>query len=203
MGVHEVTLGQFKQYIAEAGRDDLLTDDFIRQNGGGDRMAVTWVSWDDAQRFIGWLNKKEGTRAYRLPSESEWEYAARAGTMTRYSWGSNIGHNRASCIDCSSGLVNFLPVGSFEPNGFGLYDMHGSVWEWVADCWHDSYEGAPTDGSAWTNGCDVSNSAVVRGGSWGNPPLDLRAAVRYWGYLGSLSDRDNKTGFRLVQDLKP
>ena len=87
MGVHEVTLEQFKQYIAEAGRDDLLSDDFINYNynDNGDDYAVTWVSWDDAQGFIGWLNKKEGTRAYRLPSEAEWEYAAWAGTTTRYS----------------------------------------------------------------------------------------------------------------------
>ena len=110
MGVHEVTLGQFKQYIVEAGRDDLLSDDFINYNDNGDDYAVTWVSWDDAQGFIGWLNKKEGTRAYRLPSEAEWEYAARAGTTTKYSWGDAIGHNRASCFGCSSGLVNFLPV---------------------------------------------------------------------------------------------
>ena len=90
-------------------------------------------------------------------------------------------------------------MGSFEPNAFGLYDMHGSVWEWVADCWHDSYEDALTDGSAWTNGC-VSNSAVVRGGGWASGPPALRAAVRYW---GTLSDLDHKTGFRLVQDLNP
>ena len=206
MGVHEVTLEQFKQYIAAAGRDDLLNDDFIRYNrdrdSNGDDYAVTWVSWDDAQRFIGWLNKKEGTRAYRLPSEAEWEYAARAGTTTRYSWGDAIGRNRASCVGCSSRLVNFLPVGSFEPNAFGLYDMHGSVWEWVADCWHDSYEDAPTDGSAWTNGC-VSNSAVIRGGGWDTTAVELRVTARYWGYVGPLPDRDKESGFRLVQDLNP
>ena len=201
MGVHEVTLGQFKQYIAAAGRDDLLTDDFIQWNGNGDRAPVTWVSWHDAQDFIGWLNKKEGTQAYRLPSEAEWEYAARAGTTTRYSWGDAIGRNRANCDGCGSRWDNKrpAPVGSFEPNGFGLYDMHGNVWEWVADCWHDSYKGAPTNGSAWASGC-APDSAVVRGGSWLADPRDLRAADRNrYGPSGHYSS----LGFRLVQDLNP
>ena len=144
MGVYEVTLGQFKQYIAAAGRDDLLTDDFIQYNRNGDRAPVVMVSWHDAQGFIGWLDKKEGTQAYRLPSEAEWEYAARAGTITRYSWGDAIGRNRANCDGCgsrwedtrpapvgSSDPLSFLmrkrqiadntllaPVGSFEPNAF-------------------------------------------------------------------------------------
>ena len=201
MGMHEVTLGQFKQYIAAAGRDDLLTDDFIQYNRGGDRAAVSYVSRDDAQGFIGWLNKKEGTQAYRLPSEAEWEYAARAGTTTRYSWGNEIGRNRANCAGCGSRWDDErpAPVGSFAPNAFGLYDMHGNVWEWVADCRHDSYKGAPTDGSAWTNGC-VSNSAVLRGGSWYFDPRYLRAANRD---RGPPSGRSNYVGFRLVQDLNP
>ena len=114
MGVHEVTVGQFKQYIAAAGRDDLLIDNFIVFNGRDDRAPVAMVSWYDTQDFIVWLNKKEGTRAYRLPSEAEWEYAARAGTTTRYSWGNGIGLNRANWRDKGP-----APVGSFEPNGFG------------------------------------------------------------------------------------
>ena len=179
MGVYEVTLGQFKQYIAAAGRDNLLTDNFIKYNSSGDRAAVSYVSRQDAQGFIDWLNKKEGTQAYRLPSEAEWEYAARAGTTTRYSWGNAIGRNRANCDGCGSEWDDKhpAPVGSFAPNAFGLYDMHGNVWEWVADCWHDSYEGAPTDGSAWTSGCDF-NLAVMRGGSWFNSPRGLRSARR-------------------------
>ena len=201
MGVHEVTLGQFKQYIAAAGRDNLLTDNFIKYNSSGDRAPVSYVSRDDAQRFIGWLNKKEGTQAYRLPSEAEWEYAARAGTTTRYSWGNAIGRNRANCDGCGSKWDEKrpAPVGSFEPNGSGLYDMHGNVWEWVADCYHESYRGAPTDGSAWTSGC-VSDSAVVRGGSWYYGPRDLRSASRL--RVGP-SGRYSYVGFRLVQDLNP
>ena len=201
MGVHEVTLGQFKQYIAAAGRDDLLSDDFIQYNSNDDRAAVVMVSWHDAQDFIGWLNKKEGTQAYRLPSESEWEYAARSGTTTRYSWGDEIGVNRANCDGCGNEWDDeqTAPVGRFEANGFGLYDMHGNVWEWVEDCYHDNYEGAPTDGSAWTTGC-YEESAVVRGGSWYNNLRYLRAAGRD---RGPPSDRDDGVGFRLVQDLNP
>ena len=202
MGIYEVTLGQFKQYIAAAGRDDLLTDDFIKYNSNGDRAPVVWVSRNDAQRFIGWLNKKESTQAYRLPSEAEWEYAARAGTITRYSWGDAIGRNRANCDGCGSRWDDErpAPVGSFAPNGFGLYDMHGNVWEWVADCWHDNYDGAPTDGSAWTTGCD-GESAVLRGGSWYGNPRRLRSAYRNWN-RPSLRYSDYG-GFRLVQDLNP
>ena len=203
MGVYEVTLGQFKQYIAAAGRDDLLTDDFIQYNRNGDRAPVVDVSWHDAQDFIGWLNKKEGTQAYRLPSEAEWEYAARAGTRTRYSWGDSISCSQARYGlghgECSDSLDGTVPaVGSFEPNAFGLYDMHGNVWEWVADCWHGNYNGAPTDGSAWTSGC-VSDSAFVRGGSWFDSPRHLRAALR----AGDRPSFRFTVGFRLVQDLNP
>ena len=199
MGVHEVTLGQFKQYIAAAGRDDLLGS--IKKNRNGDRAPVVNVTWYDAKGFIGWLNIKEGTQAYRLPSEAEWEYAARAGTTTRYSWGDAIGRNRANCDGCGSRWDDKrpAPVGSFAPNAFGLYDMHGNVWEWVADCYHKDYEGAPTDGSAWTTGCD-GDRAVVRGGSWVNSPRNLRSANRYG---GSPSIRVHSGGFRLVQDLNP
>ena len=198
MGVYEVTLGQFKQYIAAAGRNNLLSDDFIKYNGNGDRAPVVYVSRQDAHRFIGWLNKKEGTQAYRLPSEAEWEYAARAGTTTRYS---GIGRNQANCRDCGSRWDNKrpAPVGSFAANGFGLHDMHGNVSEWVADCWHKNYKGAPTDGSAWTSGC-ASNSAVVRGGAWGSYPRYLRSAGRGW---NRPSNRGDACGFRLVQDLNP
>ena len=203
MGVHEVTLGQFKQYIADAGRDDLLTDDFMKYNSNGDRAPVTNVSWHDAQDFIGWLNKKEGARSYRLPTEAEWEYAARAGTVTRYSWGNAIGRNRANCDACGSQWDDKrpAPVGSFAANAFGLYDMHGNVFEWVEDCWHKNYKGAPTDGSTWKTECDgEGESAVLRGGSWDIDPRLLRSATRFGS--GPLN-RGRPLGFRLVQDLNP
>ena len=205
MGVYEVTLGQFKQYIADAGRDDLLTDNFIKWNSGSDRAPVAYVSQRDAQGFIGWLNKKEGARIYRLPTEAEWEYAARAGTITRYSWGNAIGRNRANCNGCGSQWDGKgpAPVGSFAANAFGLYDMHGNLWEWVEGCWYYNYEGAPSDGSAWTTGCDESlavSLAVLRGGSWVSIPQRLRSASRLRSWS---SYRYAYSGFRLVQDITP
>ena len=124
MGVYEVTLGQFKQYIADAGRDDLLTDNFIKWNSGSDRTPVAYVSQRDAQGFIGWLNKKEGARIYRLPTEASGNTQRRAGTTTRYSWGNAIGRNRANCNGCGSQWDGKepAPVGSFAANAFGLDD---------------------------------------------------------------------------------
>ena len=158
------------------------------------------VNWEDAKAYAAWLSEQTGKR-YRLPSESEWEYAARAGTETAYSWGDEIGVNRANCDGGGSRWDNkqTSPAGSFEPNAFGLYDMHGNVCEWVEDCWHDNYEGAPSDGSAWTSGGD-SSRAVVRGGSWFCLPRDLRSAIRY---RLRPSNGNRNGGFRLVQDLNP
>ena len=201
MGVHEVTVGQFKQYIAETRHYDILTDKrFIEYNSSDDRAPITMVSWWDAQGFIVWLNEKEGTQAYRMPSEAEWEYAARAGTTTKYSWGDAIGRNRANCNGCGSRWDDKspAPVGSFEANAFGLYDMHCNIGEWVDDCWHDSYKGAPTDGRVWV-GCSEAG-AIVRGGTWFNYPRILRAAFRGW---NRPSVRLFNYGFRLVQDLNP
>jgi formylglycine-generating enzyme required for sulfatase activity len=136
------------------------------------------VSWDDAQRYIEWLARLTG-KPYRLLTEAEWEYAARAGTTTRYYWGEEIGKGNANCRRCGSerDIRKTLPVGSFKPNGFGLHDMAGNVWQWVEDCWHGNYIDAPADGSAWTTAdCEY---VVVRGGSEGSYPLDLRSAYRY------------------------
>ena len=170
------------------------------QGWGRGRRPVINVNWHEAKAYAAWLSKQTGKR-YRLPSESEWEYAARAGTETVYSWGNEIGVNRANSFKSGSKWSGkqTSPVGSFAPNGFGLYDMHGNVWEWVEDCWHDNYEGAPSDGSVWTSGGD-SSRAVVRGGSWNSYPRDLRSAYRGG---AAPSYRADNNGFRLVQDLNP
>jgi formylglycine-generating enzyme required for sulfatase activity len=157
---------------------------------------VETVSWNDVQGFIKKLNQKTG-KVYRLPSEAEWEYAARAGSITKYSWGDDI--------DCSKARYGYYsdecgkkestdPVKSFQPNSFGLYDMNGNVWEWTQDCWNTSYKGAPSDGSLWMEGdCE---RAVVRGGSWNDNPTYLRSANR--NRFGRAS-RNTSFGFRLIQ----
>jgi formylglycine-generating enzyme required for sulfatase activity len=160
----------------------------------GRTLPVAQVSWNDTQQFIEKLNQKTGQK-YRLPSEAEWEYAARAGTTTEWSFGndeSKLG-NYAWHGRNSGGKTQ--EVGQKQPNAFGLYDMHGNVWEWTQDCWHDNYIGAPTDGSVWTAGCS-GNYRVLRGGSWLDFPAGLRSAVRGGGNPGS---RGNFSGFRLAR----
>jgi formylglycine-generating enzyme required for sulfatase activity len=158
------------------------------------------VSWDDAKEYVAWISAKAGA-PYRLLTEAEWEYAARAGTQTAYSWGEKIGRGNANCNGCGSqwDARQPAPVGSFAPNAFGLYDMAGNVWEWVEDCYHDDYDGAPTDSSAWTVDGDCSNR-VVRGGSWDSNPQSLRSANR-----GRSSGviRVNYLGFRVGRTLNP
>jgi formylglycine-generating enzyme required for sulfatase activity len=134
-------------------------------------------------------------------TEAEWEYAARAGTTTTYFWGNDIGQGNANCFSCGSQWDNkqTAPVGSFKPNAFGLYDMHGNVWEWCEDPWHDNYNGAPADRSAWLQGGDDSRR-VLRGGSWLLNPRFLRAANRDWLTTGN---RDGSLGFRLARTLNP
>jgi formylglycine-generating enzyme required for sulfatase activity len=140
-------------------------------------QPVVCVSWEDAQKYVKWLSDKSG-QPYRLLSEAEWEYAARAGTTTTRYWGDKIGSGNANCGDCGSSwdLKQTAPSGSFKPNGFGLFDMLGNAWQWTSDCWNESYDGAPVDGSPWTTG--NCNLRVLRGGSWGISPGSVRAARR-------------------------
>jgi len=167
----------------------------------GDDRPVEYVSWDDIQTFLQRLNAGNTGKPYRLPSEAEWEYAARAGTRTPWWWGRDIGEGHANCTGCGSRWdgKETAPVGSFPANPFGLHDTTGNVWEWVADCWHDSYRGAPADGSAWLNNCP-DNRRVLRGGSWVNLPLFARVSDRG----GDGTDyRNGIIGLRLAQDLNP
>ena len=162
LSTHEVTFAQWDACVAGGGCGGHRPGD--RGWGRGDRPVIN-VSWEDAQSYVTWLSRETG-ESYRLPSEAEWEYTARAETATKYSWGNEIGVNRANCDGCGSRWDDQQtgPVGSFVPNGFGLYDMHGNVWEWVEDCWNGSYAGAPSDGGAWESGNCAGR--VLRGGSW-------------------------------------
>ena len=186
---YEVTFEDYDRFTHPNKVDD--------EGLGRGRRPVINVSWDDANEYAAWLSAQTGKR-YRLPTEAEWEYAARAGSMTAYSWGNDIGQNRANCDNdyCGDRWEYTAPVGSFAPNAWGLHDMHGNVWEWVQDCWNDSYAGAPSDGSVWTSGeCSLR---VIRGGSWYFVPWALRSADRS---RGTRSYRSDYLGFRLAQDL--
>jgi formylglycine-generating enzyme required for sulfatase activity len=144
---------------------------------GPEDAPVTNVSWSDAKQFVGWLAGAIG-KAYRLPSEAEWEYAARGGTQTRYWWGEEFRAGMASCKNCGEVGAATQPakVGSYKPNPFGLYDMGGGVDQWVEDCWHSNYHGAPSDGSPWLEGDCTSH--VIRSGSWMNDSRYVRPANR-------------------------
>jgi len=182
LGKTEVTLGQFKQFIAAAGRTDLVNDYFIKYNRFGDNAPVTMVSWNDAQAFIAWLNQADG-KGWRLPSEAEWEYACRAGGNHTYCGSNDVGS--VAWYRVNSG-ERPRAVATKQPNAWGLHDMSGNVWEWVQDWYHDSYRGAPSDGSAWTSG-GRQEYRVLRGGSWIIDASYSRAAIR----------RDNSPGYRI------
>jgi formylglycine-generating enzyme required for sulfatase activity/TRAP-type uncharacterized transport system substrate-binding protein len=164
-----VTVLQWKECVAARACADIA--------GGDDNAPITNVSWDDAQRFVAWLGKATGA-AYRLPSEAEWEYAARAGTDTRYWWGNEVIRGMADCKGCGTAYDprHTLKVGAFPANPFGLHDMAGTVAEWVADCWHKNYRGAPEGGAPWDS--SDCGQHVLRGGSWQNDPSELRASSR-------------------------
>jgi formylglycine-generating enzyme required for sulfatase activity/class 3 adenylate cyclase len=168
---------------------------------GRGQQPVINVSWNDAQRYATWLSKMTG-KPYRLLSEAEYEYAARAGMQTAYPWGDAIGKGNANCISCGSEWdgKHPAPVGSFAPNQFGLYDIVGNVMEWVEDCVHSNYDGAPADGSAWIEGGDC-NRRFVRGGAWDREPDTLRPAFRGW--RGGTAVRFDNRGFRLARTLTP
>ena len=207
VGKFEVTRGEFAAFVKDTG---------YRAGGGcwyytgsnwvesgskswrspgfsqSDRDPVVCVSWDDAKAYLRWIGRKAGV-AYRLLSEAEWEYAARARTRTAYNTGSSISKGQAK-YGSKDGTVR---VGSYSPNAFGLYDVHGNVWEWTEDCWHNSYHGAPGDGGAWTTGGECGER-VLRGGSWYIIPTVLRSANRF---RYSSAGRLYSLGFRVARTL--
>jgi formylglycine-generating enzyme required for sulfatase activity len=166
------------------------------------------------KEYLPWLNRRTG-KTYRLLTEAEWEYAARgvidaSAVHTNYSWGNDVGKNLANCNGCGSqwDAKQSAPVGSFKPNTFGLYDIHGNVRQWVQDCYHDSYQGAPADGSAWVTSCTDGSRRVLRGGSWHVDPQDLRAAYRVANSAGKRIDAEpahsaiiDDDGFRIARTL--
>ena len=211
IGRYEVTRDEWESCVA-AG---FCTDAKVPRIEGQGRLPVAGVSWTQAHAYVKWLVARTG-RPYRLPSESEWEYAARAGATGTYNWGSFAesvcrhanafdisGHakqpDRDWYVNCDDGFAEAAPVGSFEANAWGVYDMLGNVWEWVEDCWHADYTGAPADGSAWTEGGNC-RKRVNRGGGFENGPVTLRLSNR------DADPADNTSiglGFRVALSLPP
>jgi formylglycine-generating enzyme required for sulfatase activity len=166
---------------------------------GRGNMPVVNVSWEDVHQYVAWLSRLTG-KEYRLLTEAEWEYAARAGTNTRFSWGNEPGAANANCSDCgSTWSLQTAPVGSFKPNAFGLHDVLGNVWEWVEDSWHENYQGAPRDGSAWLKDGNP-NYRVIRGGSWHNESELIRVAARF---QRNHLVRFDTLGFRVARTMTP
>jgi formylglycine-generating enzyme required for sulfatase activity len=230
-GKFTVTVDQFSDFVEESGYD-IGTKCWTFEDGNWEERSgrsfrspgfsqtglhpAVCLNWNDAKAYVAWLSKKTG-KPYRLLTEAEWEYAARAGTSTQYFFGDNAndmcrygngadqnakreiaGASDWTFLACNDEHAHTAAVGSFLANAFGLYDVHGNAWQWLEDCWHDNYDGAPSDGSAWTSG-DCSRR-VVRGGSWSNGPRLLRAAIHHW---NSADGRDHLDGFRLGRTLTP
>jgi formylglycine-generating enzyme required for sulfatase activity len=196
----EITFDEWRACVKDGGCGGYRPDD---QHWGRGKRPVIDVSWESAKVYVNWLSRKTG-KPYRLLSEAEWEYAARAGTTTPYSTGNTIAPSQANYDGSGDGSgpsdVNrqkTMPVGSFPANGFGLHDMHGNAAEWVEDCWHDDYTPmTPTDGSAWLE--DNCNGRVLRGGSWGDSEVELRSAARTGEYKDKSSYND---GLRVARSL--
>lgn len=192
IGRREVTFAEWDRCVAAGGCRHRPDD----HGWGRDAQPVIDVSYDDAKAYLAWLAQTTG-RGYRLPSEAEWEYAARAGSVTPHWWGRDVGPGRANCSTCATPAPRrTLPAGSFRPNAFGLYDTAGNAAEWVEDCWNETYRGAPRDGAAWTAG--QCRQRVLRGGSFGSTPAAIRTAARF------RYDKDVRyyaNGFRIARDL--
>jgi formylglycine-generating enzyme required for sulfatase activity len=194
---YEITFDQYDEF-AKATRRQLPDDEGF----GRGRRPVIRVSWNEAVEYAAWLSKQTGRR-YRLPTEAEWEYAARGGTETAYWWGNEMKLGLAACISCGTRPEDrqTAPVGSFKPNPFGLFDTAGNVREWVQDCWHDNYQRAPSDGSAWEKDQNGNcNARVHRGGAFrsvnkGNVRSSSRAMYR-------ADARPDHVGFRLVREIE-
>lgn len=193
IGKFEVTAEQWNACAAAEACPRIATNASVANNA-----PVRDVSWDDAQQYVKWLSKVSG-KSYRLPTEAEWEYAARGGTATRFWWGDQMRPGNANCKGCGDPWEQKEPakVGTFAANSYGLHDTSGSVWEWVSDCWHTSYHGAPTNGQAWNEpNCTVR---VIRGGSWRDGPTYMPSSTRF---KYDASVRNAQNGFRVARDIE-
>jgi formylglycine-generating enzyme required for sulfatase activity len=193
IGRREITFDEWDLCVATGGCRHRADD---HGWGRGDRPVIN-VSWDDAKMLASWLSRKTGLK-YRLPTEAEWEYAARAGTTSTFWWGRDVGNGHANCSDCGGAPARrTLPAGSFRANAFGLFDTAGNADEWVEDCWNDSYRDAPRDGSAWISG--QCQQRVLRGGSFASVGKAVRSASRF------KYDKDVRyyaNGFRVVRETQ-
>lgn len=210
VGIYEVTFDEWDACARAGGCGGVIPDN---EGWGRGRRPVINVNWDEAQAYVRWLSNETG-HEYRLPSEAEWEYVARAQTETARYWGESSSEqcryaNGADAlalaanpdwrtVSCSDGHLGTSLAGSYEANAFGLYDVLGNVWEWTQDCWNERYSGGPVDGSAWESG-DCS-TRVQRGGGWGSQPEQLRSANRV---RESPGQRFNNTGFRVARSVSP
>jgi formylglycine-generating enzyme required for sulfatase activity len=227
LGKYDVTSEEFLTFLRETGYQPAACNPILDMKwhspghgrayspyyGEPLRWPAVCLDWRDAEKYIAWLNVKVriehpatatdlANGPYRLPTEAEWEYAARAGTTTARWWGNDVGIGKANCNGCGSKWDNRLlaDVDSFAPNPFGLYGMLGNAWQWTADCWHPNYVRAPQDGSAWTD--KDCKRYVIRGGSWDNLPTFVRSAARSGsGPGGGEYDYSSLTGFRVARDL--
>ena len=195
VGVYEVTFAEWDACVSDRGCGGYRPHD---QGWGRGKRPVINVSWTDAEAYVSWLSAKTG-KGYRLLSESEWEYVARAGTTSPFHFGSTLTTSQAKYTDRDRWGRRTAPVGSFPANAFGLHDVHGNVWERTMDCWNESYAGAPTDGSAWVSG-DCRNR-VVRGGGWQYGSRYVRSAHRARTHTGL--DRQIDLGFRVARTFTP
>lgn len=215
IGKYDVTRGEFATFAVATGYEmpgcppeNALAPPNLQTA----RDPVSCVNWNDAQAYIRWLSAKTG-KTYRLPTEAEWEYAARAGTITPWFWGGDETQecdfangadlsmkdgmpDRSGTDLCRDGYAFASPVGSFRPNDWGLHDMAGNVWQWVEDCWHENYDGAPPDGTAWTS--EACEKRDLRGGAWNMNAYHMRSANRNYQDARTRSDR---IGFRLARTL--
>ena len=202
VGVYEVTFEEWDAcaWAGECGGGAVTEDEGWGRGG----RPVIHVDWEDAQAYVSWLSGATG-QEYRLLSEAEWEYVARAGTQTARYWGNSAegqcqyANGDDADLSCPDDFENTAPVGLFQPNGFGLYDVLGNVWEWTADCWIGDYSDAPNDGSARESDSNECSSRVIRGGSWGNSPEFLRSANRGRPLAGR--EKHPRIGFRVARSV--